>query len=153
MRSGLFAPVRALFSDAGSRRMLLVALLWSVTSALGKKGVQLYGAIPFGIVLVVGLLICFAVVTLFHVRDPLVKVDLNTRVVVLLILGGVIMAAAEVTHFVALSLAPVACMIAVKRLSLVFGVILGRVCFQERNIRSRLLGASVMVTGVFVIYH
>ena len=43
-------------------------------------------------------------------------------------------------------------MISVKRLSLVFGVILGRLLFHEGNLGYRLTGASVMAIGVFLIY-
>ena len=42
----LFAPIKAIFSTSGCRRMLLVAVLWSLTSTLGKKGILLYGAYP-----------------------------------------------------------------------------------------------------------
>ena len=61
------------------------------------------------------------------------------------------MAGAEATHFLALQNAPVAYMISVKRLSLVLGVVLGWLFFEERNITYRLVGASVMVAGVFLI--
>jgi uncharacterized membrane protein len=70
----------------------------------------------------------------------------------LFLLGGLLMAAAEITHFVSLSMAPVAYMISVKRLSLVFGVVLGWLFFGEQNIRFRLVGALVMVGGVFLLY-
>jgi drug/metabolite transporter (DMT)-like permease len=51
-----------------------------------------------------------------------------------------------------MSMAPAAYMIAVKRLSLVFGVLMGWMFFNERNIRFRLIGASVMVSGIFFLY-
>ena len=41
------------------------------------------------------------------------------------LIGGLLMAGAQVTHFISLNLSPVAYMISVKRLSLVFGVIFG----------------------------
>jgi drug/metabolite transporter (DMT)-like permease len=147
----LLAPIRALFSEAGSRRMVLVACIWSITSALGKKGVWLFGAIPFGIVLLGGVLACFALVSLFRLRDPEVKIDMSKGALFWFVVAGIIMAAAEITHFLSLSMAPVAYMISVKRLSLVFGVILGWLWFREHNIRSRLLGATIMVAGVFFL--
>ena len=71
----------------------------------------------------------------------------------LFIVGGLLMAGAEVTHFISLSMAPVAYFFSVKRLSLVFGVCLGWMFFGEQKIRYRLVGASVMVLGVFFIYN
>jgi drug/metabolite transporter (DMT)-like permease len=149
----LVAPIRALVSDPGSRRMLAVAVIWSVTSALGKKGVLLYGAIPFGMVLLVGLVIIFAVIAAIRGKAPAVRLDISGPALGFFVLGGALMAGAEVAHFVSLSQAPVACMIAVKRLSLVFGVLMGWLWFREDNIRYRLLGGGIMVTGVFFIYH
>jgi uncharacterized membrane protein len=71
---------------------------------------------------------------------------------VLFLIGGLLMAGAQITHFVSLSMAPVAYMISVKRLSLVLGVALGWLVFGEGNIRYRLIGASVMVCGVLLLY-
>jgi drug/metabolite transporter (DMT)-like permease len=42
-------------------------------------------------------------------------------------------------------------MIAVKRLSLLFGVLYGAWWFGEENIRERLAGAAIMIAGVFLI--
>jgi len=152
MTLNLLAPIHALFSNPGSRRMFFVAVLWSVTSALGKKGVLIYDPIPFGFILLFGDLVIFALVCLFRFRTGGVRINLRTGMPGLFLLGGILMAGAEITHVISLSLAPVAYMISVKRLSLVFGVILGRLLFGEHNIRYRLIGASVMVAGVFLIY-
>ncbi|HJO56158.1 MAG TPA: hypothetical protein QF423_05745 [Candidatus Scalindua sp.] len=42
-------------------------------------------------------------------------------------------------------------MVQVKRLSILFGVIYGVILFRETNIRERLLGATVMVSGIIMI--
>jgi len=152
MSQTFFAPVRALFTNPGSRTMLAVACIWSVTSVLGKKGVLLYDPIPFGFVVVLGDLFFFALMTLRKAGNPRRTNQELRRLWPLFACGGLLMAAAEVTHFIAISMAPVAYMIAVKRLSLVFGVILGWMVFGE-SIRYRLIGAAVMVAGVFLLYH
>jgi drug/metabolite transporter (DMT)-like permease len=63
------------------------------------------------------------------------------------LLYGVMMAA----HVIALRLAPVAYMIAVKRTSLLMGVVYGRFLFGEGNFRERLAGAALMLAGVLLI--
>jgi drug/metabolite transporter (DMT)-like permease len=143
------APVKALVSNRGSRRMLMVAVIWSVTSALGKKGVMIYGAIPFGMVLLVGVVIIFGVIAALRRNAAKVRVDISVPALGFFVLGGALMAGAEATHFLSISLAPTACMIAVKRLSLVFGVLMGWLWFREQNIRYRLAGGVIMVTGAF----
>jgi drug/metabolite transporter (DMT)-like permease len=85
-------------------------------------------------------------------RVGLGSLSFSRNNITLFLLGGLFMAGAQITHFVSLGLAPVAYMISVKRLSLVFGVILGRLLFKEENIGYRLVGASIMVLGVFFFY-
>jgi uncharacterized membrane protein len=148
----LFAPIKAIFTNAGSRRMLLVAFIWSVTSVLGKKGVLLYGALQFGLLILFGDLVIFTLITILRTRLGRSQLSFRGGLWSLFIVGGLLMAGAEVTHFVSLSMAPVAYFISVKRLSLVFGVLLGWIFFGEQKIQYRLVGASVMVLGVFFIY-
>jgi drug/metabolite transporter (DMT)-like permease len=148
----LWAPIEAIFSTSGCRRMLLVAVLWSLTSTLGKKGILLYGAIPYGIVLVICVAAGLVSISFLRSRAGLGSLSFSRNNITLFLLGGLFMAGAQITHFVSLGLAPVAYMISVKRLSLVFGVILGRLLFKEENISYRLIGASIMVLGVFFFY-
>ncbi len=149
---GIMAPLKALLSNVGTRRMLAVAFVWSITSSLGKKGILLYGAIPFGFVLICGDVLIFVLICMVRHSMGLGDIAVGGELAALFLLGGLLMAAAEITHFVSLSMAPVAYMISVKRLSLVFGVVLGWLFFGEQNIRFRLVGALVMVGGVFLLY-
>ncbi|MBM4329221.1 MAG: EamA family transporter, partial [Deltaproteobacteria bacterium] len=146
------APIRAIFSNLGSRKMLVVAFLWSITSSLGKKGVLLYGALPFAILLLFLITGVFAVVSLIRLRRGIARARISGTNLWLFLVGGLFMTAMEITHFVSLSLAPVAYMISVKRLSMVFSVLLGWIFFGEENIRYRLVGAALMVAGVFLLY-
>ncbi len=147
----LLAPITAIFTQPGSRTMFLVAVIWSISSAIGKKGVLLYGAIPFGFVLVWTIIPVFVGVSLVRARLGYGRAEFSGRSAALFLLAGCFMAGSELTHFVSISMAPVAYMISVKRLSMVFGVILGWLFFGERNIRYRLVGASTMVCGVFFL--
>ena len=144
--------MKAVFSNPGSRRMLAVAVIWSVTSAFGKMGTLVYGAVPFGFVLTSGVLAVFALVSLVRVRNRSARISFKGSIPLFFLLGGLLMAAAEISHFVSMSMASVAYMISVRRLSLVFGVVLGWLFFGEHNIRYRITGASVMVAGVLLIY-
>ncbi len=157
---GLLAPVKAIFSNPGAKRMLWVALIWSFTTTMGKIGAKLYGPIPFGFLILCGVSVVFGLVYCYRnagqARDrcpgqafqPVMGRDAWK----VLALGGFLVGMAHVTHFVSLSMANVSYMISIKRLSLVFGVFLGWKIFGEQNIRYRLIGAAVMVCGVFFLY-
>lgn len=149
--ANFFAPIKAVFSNPGSRRMLAVAIIWALTSTLGKKGVDLYGAIPFGCVILFGDFIGFLAIVAYQSRKKTWNLDISKRASLLFLFAGLLMSFAELTHFISLSMAPVAYMISVKRLSMVFGVILGWMFFNEQNLRYRLAGASAMSLGIFFI--
>ena len=55
------------------------------------------------------------------------------------------------THFLALQRVEVAYMIAVKRTSLLFGIIYGVLLFRETGLSTRLPAGLLMIAGVFVI--
>ena len=147
----VFAPIRAIFSHSGSRRMLLTAVVWSLTSTLGKKGVLIYGAIQFGYLVVLFDLLIFGIIASRSMAWKKSFFSIGKRTYMLVLLGGLLMAGAEITHFVSISMAPVAYMISVKRLSLVFGVVFGWFFFGEKNVVMRMVGASIMVAGVFLL--
>ena len=54
-------------------------------------------------------------------------------------------------QMLALTMAPVAQVIAVKRMSTLLSVLFGHFFFGEKGMRSRLLGAAIMVSGVVIM--
>jgi hypothetical protein len=60
---------------------------------------------------------------------------------------AVLMTIMILTHFLALAQAETAYMIAVKRLSILFGILLGAWVFREARLRQHLFAAGAMVAG------
>ncbi len=147
-KTGLLAPLGAIAREPGSRLMLLVSMIYAVTSALGKVGVLHSSPAFFGIVYFT----CLSALMLLLM--PLVPgarlASLFSRPLSCLAVGAVF-AVMVLSHMTAISLVQAAYMIAVKRTSLLFGVLYGAFLFKEEDIGERLLGAAVMVCGVFVI--
>ena len=146
------APLKAIVKSPGSRHMLLVALIWSLTSTLGKKGVQLSDPLFFGVFYMLALSVPLTVIAGWRVKRRVASVNLKGRNSLWLVLAGLATALAMIAHFHAIELVPVAYMISVKRTSLIFSVLYGGVIFGERHIRLRLLGTCIMLSGVAVIY-
>ncbi len=69
-----------------------------------------------------------------------------------LALAGIATALATITHYYAIQLVPVPYMISVKRTSLIFSVLYGGLIFKEAHIRLRLIGTSIMLSGVVILY-
>jgi uncharacterized membrane protein len=146
------APFKAIFKSPGSRRMLMVALIWSLTSTLGKKGVLLSDPVFFGIFYMLTFSIPMLIIACWRIKRHTATVNLKGRNSIWLVLGGMVTALGTMAHFHAIKLAPVSYMIAVKRTSLIFSVLYGGLIFKEERIRVRLLGTTIMLSGVVVLY-
>ncbi len=143
-----FEPLRAIFYQQGARRMLLVAVIYGVTSVLGKAAMAYTGPEGFGAFYYI-LLAIFTLVVIAVQKPAAIKVLLQPRWGQWLV-GGM-MAVMIVSHFMALALVEAAYMIAVKRLSLLFGILYGAWLFREHGLSRNLLAGGVMVAGVALI--
>ncbi|RLC10830.1 MAG: hypothetical protein DRH43_05490 [Deltaproteobacteria bacterium] len=146
------APLKAIFQSRGARYMLSVSLIWSLTSTLGKKGVQLSDPVFFGVFYMTCVSSAMLAIESLRLSRNAATVDLRGRNTIWLLLGGLATALATMAHYHAIKLAPVSYMMAVKRTSLIFSVLYGGLIFKEPHIRLRLLGASIMLSGVVVLY-
>ncbi|MBI5562303.1 MAG: EamA family transporter [Deltaproteobacteria bacterium] len=144
--SGLWGPVKAAFKEPGSLLMMAVAVIYGVTSTLGKVAVQHSSPVFFGFFYPFLLAL---VMTAYLTWRAKIRLVVSRPGVFLPI--GLCSAVMVMTHFLAINLTQVAYMISVKRTSLVWSVIFGAVFFKEVNIRERLLGAAVMLAGVALI--
>ncbi len=141
-------PLRAILWEPGSRMMLAVAAIYALTSTLGKGAMRYMAPKDFGA-------FYFAVldlaVTLFFVMPrPRILLKLVRRPLPVLAVG-ILMGVMAYTHFLALGQVEVAYMIAVKRLSLVFGILYGAAVFKEPGMKRRLPAGALMVVGVGLI--
>lgn len=143
-----FAPLRAIAHERGSRLMLVAAVIYSLTSALSKHVMLLATPASFGpfYFLIIGA----AALLLTAVHRPRQLRVLGRRPAALLV-TGVLMALMVVTHFLALARVEVAYFIAVKRSSLLFGIVMGALMFGERQAARHFVAGGLMVSGVALI--
>jgi drug/metabolite transporter (DMT)-like permease len=141
-------PLRAILRGPGSRLMLAVAAIYAVTSTLGKGAMTYmapedFGAFYFAVLGV-------SVVLLFALPRPGCLLKIARRPLPVLAVGA-LMASMAYSHFLALQQAEVAYMIAVKRTSLLFGILYGALIFREPGLARRLPAGGLMVAGVALI--
>lgn len=141
-------PLRTIFTQQASRRMLFVAFIYSITSVLGKGAMQYTTPESFGAFYFVVLGGAALILVALH-RPTDLRVFHQGLLWPLLVAG--MMAVMVVTHFVALSMVETAYMITVKRLSLLFGILLGAWLLKESGLGRSLIGAGTMVLGVALI--
>jgi len=141
-------PFRAMLVQRGARLMLAVAAIYAVTAALGKGAVAYMDGAEFGALYFIVLTACAFLY--FGLREPAaVRGALGAKWPAWLV--AALLAFMVVTHFMALAQAGTAYMIAVKRTSVLFGVILGAWVFREDRLTQHLGAALLMVAGVALI--
>ena len=147
-RFDTMAPFRAILSERGSRLMLITAALYSITSVLGKGALAYTTPVFFGTLYYV--VIGFAVIITFSIgaRTP-VHVLWKKPVAHLAI--GLCMGIMVITHFFAIEQVEVAYMIAVKRSSLLFGILYSVLLFHERARIEHFVAGGLMLAGVYLI--
>lgn len=144
----LFLPLKAIVTERGSRLMLTAAIIYSLTGAMGKGAMQYvdpktFGAFYFSMIGFAGLALVLIV------RPGNVGIVIKKPGYSLLV--GICMSIMVITHFLSISQIEVAYMVAVKRTSLLFGIILGAFFFAEKHVSQHFLAGSLMVAGVVII--
>lgn len=154
------APLQALMTNSGSRMMLGVAFLWSITANFDKVGTLNSSSLFWGMSLfstIAAGMVPFVIQRAWRQRKTLAIGNAQTYPSAVrsqapfVILAGIFNAIGISLQFVALTMAPVAQVIAVKRMSALISVGFGYAIFGETGLRERLLGAAIMVSGVAIM--
>ena len=140
--------LKAIIINPGSRLMLGSAVIYAVTAVGGKAAMQWmppeqFGAFYFAVL--GGATLLIAGIT----HPQTLRVNRHGALPLLIVAG--LMAVMVVTHFMALAEVEAAYMIAVKRSSLLFGMIYGAWLFSERHLGRHLFAGLLMVAGVAAI--
>jgi uncharacterized membrane protein len=147
-RGGLAGMMGLLRRERGILFILAVAVIYSMTSTLGKIGVSYSSPSFFGLTYAIVVTAVYTAVVVFRGGVGAVKALRPNR---WFLAVGVSSGIMIILHFAALDLTQVAYMISVKRSSLIFSVLLGGAFFDEQKTGRRLVGAAVMSIGMLLI--
>jgi drug/metabolite transporter (DMT)-like permease len=147
VRGGLLGPIKAVAKEPGSRIMLLVALMWSVSAVYDKVAVVSSSPTFYTVFFSAAFGLLYAPALVHGLRKNPVGWPMGLR----LFLIGSICAVMILSQFAAMRLALASYVIAVKRSGMLLSVVLGRVVFQEKSLAVRLFGAALMIAGVVTI--
>ncbi len=141
--------VSAPFSEPGSWRMLLVAVLWGITTPLNKIAIA-HGSeallacwIAIGSAALLGLWWGFGMAGHMQAQEPF-----SLQTASLLALAALLVAGAVLCQFFAYKEMLVAYVETIKRFGSLFTVVLGTVVFGEEGLSRRLPAAVMMAIGV-----
>lgn len=149
IKEGLTGPIKAVKKEKGSFLLLQVALIYSITSVLGKKGLLLSNPLWFAsfYFFILGLLTTLTIKIFYSIN--LLSIFKKHYKPVLLV--GLIQGLMCYAHMIALSHLETAYMIALKRTSIFFAAMLGYLMFKESYIVIRFFAIILMLAGIFII--
>jgi len=145
---GLLAPLKSLFTTPGSLYVLGTALIYAITSNLGKMGIERSSATFF---IAASYLVVCVVVLPFMIRATARHGGVFRANVRPLLIMGIAAAVMMICYAVAVQLTLVPYVIALKRTNGLFSVLFGVLLFGEGRIKQSLLGAGIMFVGVLLI--
>ncbi len=151
LKSGLLEPFRAILRERGSLCMIGVAVLYSFTATLGKKAITCSSPLFYAGLYPILLFLCLTPLALWKGRHELKHLGGQQGLLRATMLPSLFSLGDTLFGVIALSLTNVAYMIAVKRLSLLMGIVYGHFLFREEGVRERLVGGGLMVAGVVLI--
>ena len=150
MQRGIFEPFKAIVKEKGSVLMVGVALIYSVTSSLGKMAIVHSSPLFFGVTYFIAVTVIFAPIALWMGKTEF-KSFIAGGQFKGLFFPGIFYSVMIASHMIAISLTKVAYMISLKRTSLLIGIMYGYFFFKEKNIGERLSGAILMLIGFVMI--
>jgi len=147
-REGFWEPLLSIWKVKGTRKMLIVSMLWSISAPCDKIAVLNSSPMEF-LVVINGLLS----LTLFLLaqRFGMSFKESSIRQILVLAPIGIFSSLSLMFQMTALQLAQVTYVITTKRLSAVFGMIWGKIFFKETGLRERLIGTIFLLVGMVLI--
>src|SRR5690606_8134909 len=145
----IFEPFVSLLRDQGSRYMLLVAFIWSVTANLDMIGVEetspLYWAFTKDLVILIYLI----PIMMWKSNKPFKQISHRKWP---LLMVGFVMSTSRVMQMFAIQFILVAYVISIKRPSSVFIILFAFFYMNEkRNVMNRMIGIITILLGLGVI--
>jgi len=148
LHKGFLAPFKAIFKEKGSVLMLIVALIFSIAANIDKIAILHSNPIFYILTFHIFLTLIFTSIIHFKSKDKIEKIKRNYKGLILI---GFLFAVMIMAQMIAVKLTLVPYVISIKRTTAIFSVIFGYLFFKEKNFKQCLLGAIIMVIGVFLI--
>lgn len=146
---GLFAPVKAVIQEKGSRYMLMVSFIFSITNPLDKKLVVMSDVFTEAFSYGLGLCIAFFVWGKLQHSDFRAAARGNVKWISL---AGLLDAVSLLFQLGSYAYIAVVITVSIKRAGIILSVLAGWLFFHEREITDKMIAASVMFCGVLILY-
>ncbi len=142
------APLRAFGRERGAFLMLVVALIYGLGAVTGKKAILHSSVMFFSVTFFLCLSSGFVVGAILFKKTTCQRLF---RMPVKGLAAGGLLFLHVICHGWAISMTKAVYMIAVKRISILFGILYGGLLFREKYMAYRFLGTGLMVGGAIMV--
>ncbi|MEL6821465.1 MAG: DMT family transporter [Calditrichota bacterium] len=142
------SPFRGLMKESGSRYMLIVAVLWSVSGTVEKNAVLASSAAFYGLTVHILLAICFTGYLFIRQPQELASIKRFPKQLLIMSLISGLMVICQLT---ALTMLPVSYVLSFKRSGILVSIALGYWFLNEPDPRRNLTGAFMVVIGAILL--
>jgi uncharacterized membrane protein len=146
---GWTAPIKAVIREKGSRYMLLVSFIFSITNPLDKKLVVMSDVVTEAVAYGLGLCVSFFLLGRIQRADFGAAIRSNVKWVSLAGLSDAVSLLFQLASYTYLA---VVITVSIKRAGIVLAVVAGWLFFREREITDKLIATGVMFCGVLILY-
>ena len=146
---GWTAPIKAVIREKGSRYMLLVSFLFSITNPLDKKLVVMSDVFTEAVSYGLGLCVTFFLLGKIQRADFRAAIRSNVKWVSL---AGLSDAVSLLFQLASYSFLAVVITVSIKRAGIILAVAAGWLFFHEREITDKLIATAIMFCGVLILY-
>jgi drug/metabolite transporter (DMT)-like permease len=139
---GPLGPFKSVWKEKGPRLMLFVVMCWAVTAPLDRMAIEAWHPLWFAAALHGGIAV---LLTPLWIRSRVRKASApgEWKLIGLGPLSGI----ASMFQMVAMTGAPVAMVIALRRFAAPLTAVWGRLFFGEKDFKTRIVGAVIMTAG------
>jgi uncharacterized membrane protein len=145
-KSGFFSPFKAVFRDRNAMMMLAAACIWGVSSSFHKMGIHKTDVL-FWVVCEYGLISIFLLPFAYRTG----KTEINLINIKKIFIPALFSSCAALSYFAGISLGPVAYVSSVRRLGVLFSMIVGLMFFREKLKVTGFIGGFIMIAGAVII--
>lgn len=150
-------PFRVFIDSKYHRIILLALLLMSVSAVIDKLLLGKFKLPPVTFLILQNyffLIIFFIYWVIYKIRNKEVKLfsGIQKNAVIIIIIIAIVTIGYRWTQIESTKLAPVGLVISLKRLSVLFAVIIGAKLFKEENYLRKVIATALIVAGALMIY-
>jgi len=147
-KEGFFEPFLYIFKEKGTLLMFIVAVVFSLNAVLFKLGIEYSDLITTMFLVVVGELVLYSIYNTIRKKSVIKIVKKNPK---LLFGSAFFVVVGNYALGLGYNYLDVSFMIALKRLTILFSTIFGIIFLKEKNIKEKILGSIIIVSGVILL--